>query len=249
MAHYAFIACAVVFVILLGACSDSTGDDASMKSYDELATELESNRAALPDRELSIDAAQRQLPDPNSWDKPTQPEFLLKSDSLDRAREVLKNADPNTLTNEQQKVLSELDQSIRRSIWMEMDSINPEFPYAYTDIHPVRAAWVLTADAHAGIDINGMTGYFFNDAYEAPLAAHAFETLGMPQRGRAIRDAIEAWPDDQPLDTYPLPLDERTSRLVSESENDFYNSGSAPFEARPFFALQHPEIFFDLSSQ
>ena len=235
-------------IAMTAGCDQSSAKIENRPSVGELSAARESIRAEDPKRETRAEAEKRRLTRPESWKKATPPEFLLSRQLLVEWQEALAGATVETLTREQSKLLSEVHDRIARSVGEELNTGSPDNPFDYHRVHPLRASILLTWYAHAGIDIDGITGYFGNAADEAPLAADAFELLGMTLRAQVIREAMALWPPDAPLDAYPAPIEDAAYTKLDELELRFWDDELDPYHVCALFALNHPEYFFDLSS-
>lgn len=111
-------------------------------------------------------------------------------------------------------------------------------------LHPARAAWLITAEAHAGLDIDGLNGYFGNAGEDVREVPRAFRVFGMEEWATGFEEAIACFPPGVPLDTYPLPLEEERKKAFYACEERLHAANADPFSVRIRYALEHREIFF-----
>ncbi len=111
-------------------------------------------------------------------------------------------------------------------------------------LHPARAAWLITAEAHAGLDINGLSGHFGNAGEDIREVPRAFRVFGMEEWAKGFEEAIACFPPGVPLDTYPLPLDGESKKAFYACEGRLHAANADPFSVRIRYALEHREVFF-----
>lgn len=229
--------------ILLAACSG--------ESKPTLPTVREANEARAAAREAAGNKPVAQTtPTLNRAAKvPSDPKLLVPSSELERLRAALRTLDAQPDAKEARDVCFEVTGAIARTISIEYSKLRKAGKQPYLVMHPARASWDLTASAHAGIDIDGIEGLFGNEGENIRLMPEAFELFAMPDWANAFRDAIAIWPSDKPFHTWPVPLTGEQKKAFAACEDRMLKAVRSdpkqdPFEVRPRYAVEHPEIFF-----
>lgn len=229
--------------ILLAACSG--------ESTPNVPTVRDANEARAAAREAAGNKpADQATPTLNRAAKvPSDPKLLVPSSELERLRAALLTLDAQSDAKEARDVCFEVTGAIARTISIEYSRLRKAGKQPYLVMHPARASWDLTASAHAGIDIDGLEGLFGNEGENIRLMPEAFELFAMPDWADAFRDAMAIWPSDKPFHTWPVPLTDEQKKAFAACEERMHEAvrrspKQDPFEVRPRYAVEHPEIFF-----